>query len=131
MRDDPLYLAWDVLCSSEGDARRVADVLQREARPDSVLVDIAATGDPALALDRITSYRVGEFFREVIVFPALDGDLSKLRVVFSRLPSAGRFWKDAMTRLLQAARETTDGVSVRLAYRGDEPRDWEHYQEAA
>jgi hypothetical protein len=122
LRYDPLFLAWDFHCSSPEEQSRIGELVYKKSRPDAVLID-------SLFSAGVTSevvHRIGDYFEKVLVLPEVDGDPCKLRLVFHRHPSAGRFWKDVMIRIMRAVQDAGQNVKVSLVYQGDECLDWLH-----
>jgi hypothetical protein len=116
MRNDPLFIAWTVQSESPEAATRARDALRVKGDQDAVLVDFVI----GAGVTREVPYRVGDFFEEVRIIPSSLEDANTFQVLFHRLPTAGRFWKDVMMFLLDAARKAAGGVSITLAYRGDD-----------
>jgi hypothetical protein len=117
MRDDPLFLVWNIRCTSPQEADRVRQRLREESAPEAVIIDsVFAAGDTSEV-----PYRVGDFFQGLELLPGPDGDPCALRVVFQRSPTSGRFWKDMMIRLLRSAQQAGNNPVISLAYRGDRP----------
>jgi hypothetical protein len=117
---DPLYLAWDVYCTSPQDASRIRESLARAADVNRVLtIEIESGGKSSKAF-----HRIGDYFENIQVFLQTNGNPNTVRVVFHRRSEAGRFWKDIMARIVRSVDETGTRRAVRLAYRGNDCLDW-------
>lgn len=120
MRHDPLYMLWNVGCSSPEVAVAQQKRLTREIDVDTTIVDEirpVAENDEAIR----QSHRLGDYFESVRVF---SGDAPEsFRVLFQRRRDAGRFWKDFMARLLQTIRTSAAPATTRLESAGDEKPD--------
>jgi hypothetical protein len=122
MRSDSLFHAFDIRCRSAEEATRVKETLARYKGPEGVIPDVVRTKGQTTSV----AYRVGDFFSDVLTLPGIGGDACAVRVVFHRRPDAGRFWKDIMVRIVRSVEQMTPTPAVQLAYRGDEPLDWQH-----
>ena len=116
MRNGPQEVAWDVTCPSTAEARRVRDLLDREASLDAVVV-VRVTGG---GTTREETHRLSDYFQAIRVGPRAPDEPCALRVVFQRLPQAGRYWRDLMIGLLRSVREVSAGITVAMAYRLEE-----------
>ncbi len=120
MRYDPVFIVCDVRCPSSEEASRIQETLHRKCVPDSVMIDTVVGG----GVTSEVSYRIGDFFSEILILPGLHGDPSAFRLVFHRHPQAGRFWKDIWVRIIRSVEEAGPNISVKLTYKGDEYLDW-------
>jgi hypothetical protein len=121
MRNDPLFTVWTIRCESPEDLRRIQQLLEEETAPDHILVDrvSSSAGGGESAVER---HRIGDYFGEIRSSPGPGDDPSVLRLSFHRLPSAGRYWKDMLVRIIQSVQNAARNVSVTLDYRGDDER---------
>ena len=46
-------------------------------------------------------HRLGDYFAAIHILPDSEGNPMSSRLVFQRLPEAGRYWKDLMVNILQ------------------------------
>jgi hypothetical protein len=120
MRNDPLFTVWTIRCESSEDLRRIRQLLEEETSPNHILVDRVSRfpGGPETTVEE--QHRFGDYFEEVRCVPGPARDPSALRLVFHRLPDAGRYWKDLIVRIIQAVQNAASNVSVTLDYRGDD-----------
>jgi hypothetical protein len=116
MRNDPLFTVWTVHFATPEEATRARGVLHALEDLNSVVVDSVISSGAI----RDVPYRVGDFFEEVRLFPGPPEDRFSVRVLFRRLPTAGRFWKDIMVNLLDSIRRTHGDVTITLAYKGND-----------
>jgi hypothetical protein len=120
MRHDPLFLLWAIHCPSPEDCRRLQQWLPQEIAPEATLVG-EALAFPAGAEDRRReSHRLGDYFKRIQVLPSTERAPTSFRLLFRRRPTAPRFWKDLMVRVLQKVREEAAHTTTTLEYRGDE-----------
>src|SRR5437868_6992141 len=117
MRDDPVFLAYDVRCLSPDQAAKVEEVVRRLGSRDAVHTHTVSGGGRTSEV----SHRIVDFFEAILVLPRLGEDPRAFRLVFHRRPGAGRFWKDLMVRIVRAVEQMTPSAAVQLTYRGDEP----------
>jgi hypothetical protein len=66
-------------------------------------------------------HRLRDCFQEIRVEPHSAGKPDTVRVIFQRLPGAGRYWRDLMVRLLKFVRNVDNGVTITMAYRTEDP----------
>jgi hypothetical protein len=112
MRNGPQVIAWDVICHSAAEARSVQELLSRDANLDAAVV-VTVTGG---GTTREEVHRLRDYFQEIRVEPRSPESCS-FRVVFQRLPQAGRYWRDLMVGLLRSVSEISTGITIKLAYR--------------
>lgn len=120
MRDDPLFVSWDIHFPSVEAARRAESLLNRVSAPDRLLVDEVRIFPNGFEARFLEPYRIGDYFEEILVVPS-PGESRDLRLVFRRIPAAGRHWKAMMVDILQSIRTEIGGVSIALAAKGDGP----------
>jgi hypothetical protein len=120
MRDDPLYTSWTVRCESEEQARQLRAWLAERITPDATFVNVVRAFPGGTETKSDERHRLGDYFEDVRLLPGLPEDLSAFRILFHRRPTAGRFWKDLMVKLLQAARGASPNATTTLDYRGDQ-----------
>lgn len=65
-------------------------------------------------------HRLGDYFADIRMLPAPAATPAAFRLVFHRLPEAGRFRKDLMVNLLQEIQARPETLAVTLDYKGDE-----------
>jgi len=119
MRHDPLFLLWTINCPSSEDCRRLQRWLPDEITPDAVVVD-EVRGFPGRIETRCREpHRLGDYFESVQVFPSSECASRSFRLLFRRRPTAQRFWKDLMVRILQKVRAQAAQTTTTLEYRGD------------
>jgi hypothetical protein len=119
-RDDPVFIAWDLHYPSPEEAAKGQDLLQQRTNLDGVMF---VTRQSSRGVEEIR-HRTGDYFEEVLILPAPQGDRRTVRVIFHRYPPQWRNWKDIMVWILHAAAASLPEGAVKLAYRGDEGHDW-------
>ena len=67
----------------------------------------------------VVRHRLGDYFAAIRLLP-VAGDATALRLIFERLPEAGRFWKDLMITILQESEKEEETAAVALDYKGDD-----------
>jgi hypothetical protein len=101
-----------------------ADSLQRwlsgRIEPDRVVTDTVRTLPGGAERVRTVGHRLGDYFADIRLLPASPPAPGSFRLVFHKLPQAGRFWKDLMVNILQEVEARPEVVSVTLDYKGDE-----------
>src|SRR5260370_3327918 len=116
MRTDPLYLAWEIHCSTPQDASRIKKKMVEEIDVDRVLtIEIQSGG-----VSKTARHRIGDYFETIQILPEINRNESTIRLVFHRRPEADRFWKDVMARVIRAADETGRPEAIKLTYRGND-----------
>jgi hypothetical protein len=116
MRNGPYVIAWDVLCPSVAEAHAVRELLDREANLDAV-VSVTVTGG---GTTREEVHCLRDYFQAIHVGPRSPEGPHALRVVFQRLPNAGRYWRDLMVRLLRCVSRVSDRITITMAYRRED-----------
>ena len=119
MRHDPLFLLWAITCPSPEDCRRLQHWLPNAITPEATFEDEVRAFPDGIETLRRKSHRLGDYFESVQVLPSAGHESMSFRILFRRRPSAGRFWKDLMVRVLQKVRLESDATTA-LEYRGDE-----------
>jgi hypothetical protein len=72
---------------------------------------------------QVQQHRLGDYFADIRLLPA-PGNASAFRLVFQRLPHAGRFWKDLMVDIIQETQSSPEATAITLDYKGNqEPLD--------
>jgi hypothetical protein len=120
MRKDPTFISWKLHSDSSESLARAFELLRQETSPGWVVTEEISTvpdGDPVV---HSKDYQIGNYFKEIRLLPTPAIRPAVLRLVFHRLPGAGREWKDLMMRILQRAQRVSKDISVVLDYRGDE-----------
>jgi hypothetical protein len=120
MRHDPLFLLWNITCSSAEDCRRLQRWLADTITPDWVFVDEVYAFPEGKETCRPEPHRLGDYFERVQAFASDESAPCSFRLLFQRRPTAPRFWKDLMARILQMLREQAAKTTTTLVYRGDE-----------
>jgi hypothetical protein len=120
MRQDPLYTVWLVRCESPDELRVLRPLLPARIDHGYTIAHPVRPSPGGVASRPAESHRLGDYFADVRLLPGPPADPSAFRIVFQRLPDAGRYWKDVMARVLQAVRNASRTVTITLAYRGDE-----------
>jgi hypothetical protein len=120
MRHDPLFLLWRVTCPSPEESRKLQRWLPDEITQEAVFVDEARAFPAGMEVRSREPHRLGDYFESVQVLPSAEPAPTSFRLLFHRRPTARRFWKDLMARILQKVREEAADTTTRLEYRGDE-----------
>ncbi len=113
MQNGPLVIAWDIACPTSAKARSVRELLDREANLDAVQL-VSVTGGGAT---QEQAHRLGDYFHDIRVEPRSLEEPNVLRVLFRRLPHAGRYWRDLMVRVLQSINHLGNDIAIEMAYR--------------
>ncbi len=120
MRHDPLFLLWSVNCPSSEDCRRLQRWLPDEITQEAVFLDEVRACPAGIEVRSREPHRLGDYFESVQVLPPAEPSPTSFRLLFRRRPTAQRFWKDLMARILQKVRDEAAETTTRLEYRGDE-----------
>jgi len=120
MRHDPLFLLWVINCPSSEDCRRLQHWLPGAIAPEATFEDEIRASPAGIETVRRESHRLGDYFESVEVLPSGGSEPTSFRLLFRRRPSAGRFWKDLVVRVLQKVRLEAAHATTTLEYRGDE-----------
>jgi hypothetical protein len=120
MRNDPLFLLWCISCPSLEDCQRLQRWLPDEIAPEAVYVDEVRAFPGGIETRFREPYRLGDYFESVQVLPSTERKPTSFHLLFRRWPTAPRFWKDLMVRILQKVRDEAAETTTTLEYRGDE-----------
>ena len=120
MRDDPLFILWAITCPSPQECRRLQQWLPGEIAPEATVEEEVRASPDGIEAVRREVHRLGDYFESVQVLPSAEREPTSFRLLFRRRPSAGRFWKDVMVRVLQKVRVEAAHATTTLEYRGDE-----------
>jgi hypothetical protein len=113
-----LYTSWMVTCPSPESARALQLWLSEHIDADRVIVSTTRTWPGGVEHVQTVPHRLGDYFAAIRLLPA--GDPTSFRLVFQRLPSAGRYWKDLMVKILEETKEAPEQAEITLDYKGDE-----------
>jgi hypothetical protein len=119
MRSPPLYVSWTVAARSPEEARHLQRRLAGLIDLDRVFTDTVRTAPDGVEQVRQVPHRLGDYFAAIHILPG-PGTSSSFRLVFRRLPQAGRFWKDLVVNVLEEIKAAPEAASVVLDYKGDE-----------
>jgi hypothetical protein len=119
MRSPPLYVSWTVTGRSPEEARHLQRRLSGVIDLDRVFTDTVRTVPEGVEQVRQVPHRLGDYFASIRILSGPAGSPS-FRLVFHKLPQAGRFWKDLMVNVLEEIKAGPNGPSVVLGYKGDE-----------
>ena len=120
MRHDPLFLLWAVNCPSSEDCRRLQQWLPDEITPETVYINEVRAYPGGIETCWREPHRLGDYFENIQVFTSTERTPTAFRLLFRRRPTAQRFWKDLMARILQKIRDEAAETTTTLEYRGDE-----------
>ena len=120
MRDDPLYTIWSVQCESVENATAVQQFLKQFYGLDSVIADRVRAFPDGMEVGMMELSRMGEYFQDIQIVPSSNGTASAFFVVFHRLPTATKGWKDVMIQVLQAVRGAASNVVISFVSRGSD-----------
>jgi hypothetical protein len=120
MRSTPLYTSWVVQCASAEAAQALQKRLIDQIRLDAVVADSVRTYVGGVEKCQLAQHRIGDYFADIRLLPALGNVLTAFRVVFHRLATAGRFWKDLMVNIIQEAQNSPESPTITLEYKGDQ-----------
>jgi hypothetical protein len=115
-----LYTVWLVRCESPDDLRLLRPLLPARIDPDYTITELVRAFPGGAESRRVDRHRLGDYFADVRLLPGPPDEPSAFRMVFQRLPDAGRYWKDLMARVLGAVREAAGTATTTLDYRGEE-----------
>jgi hypothetical protein len=120
MRKEPLFTSWLVRCPSPAEARRLREWLPGSIHPDAVLTDTVRAFPGGAEEVSVRPHRLGDYFADIRLLPGPPEDPTAFRILFHRLPDAGRFWKDLMVNVLQGIRAASSDVSIVVDGKGDQ-----------
>src|SRR5262249_27231895 len=118
MKQPPNYLSWLITCHSPAQSQELQRRLADRLSLDRVLVDTVHVFPNSVEHVESVPHRLGDYFADIRMLPAPAGTPSAFRLVFHRLPQAGRFWKDLMVSLLQEIQTNPETLSLLSDYKG-------------
>jgi hypothetical protein len=118
MRQAPIYTAWTIRSRSPEESQVLRQWLSSRIDRDRVVTDSIHTLSGGVEHVEAEDHRLGDYFAAILMQPTSDPAV--FRLVFHRLPQAGRFWKDLMVNILQEITATSANTSITLDYKGDE-----------
>jgi hypothetical protein len=101
MRQSSTETSWKVTCLTHEDAETLRQTLVERIDLDRILKDTIRVVEAGMEREQIEPHRLGDYFTAINVLPDAQADPTAFRIVFHRLPTAGRFWKDLMVNVLQ------------------------------
>ena len=123
MPSPPLYTSWLVQCGSPEASQALQRRLSGLVRLDALMEDKVRTYQGGVEKCQVQQHRLGDYFADIRLLPA-PGKASAFRLVFQRLPQAGRFWKDLMVNIIQETQSSPEATAITLDYKGNqEPLD--------
>jgi hypothetical protein len=120
MRHDPLFLLWSIDCPSAEDCSGLQRRLPGALTPEAIFVQEVRAFPGGVESHSREPHRLGDYFDSVQVFPSAEERPTSFRLLFRRSPTAQRYWKDLMVRILHKVREEAPQTTTTLEYRGDE-----------
>jgi len=115
----PIFTSWLVNCHSLDQAEALRSRLSKDIRLDAVVEDVIRSYQGGVEHRQIKTHRLGDYFAEIRLLSSPGSGPTALRLVFQRLPRAGRYWKDLMVNIIQALASAPETVSVTLDYKVD------------
>ena len=116
MRKDPLYLVWHIQGATPESSERIKQTIQESGILDHVEEVVRLGG----GTQEVLRYRLGDYFAQIRFLDDSKDYSGCLRLLFERLPTAGRYWKDLMVHLLERIKKAGGDVVINLAFQGDE-----------
>ena len=101
MRQPPTYTSWKITCHSPEEAETLQQWLSSRIDLDHVVTDSVRVLPYGVEQMRTVPHRLGDYFAAIRIVPDAQANPASFRLVFHRLPEAGRFWKDLMVNILQ------------------------------
>ncbi len=126
MRDDPLFLVFDIRCSSGEDASKVQELVRQICIIDSHILITVVSSEGS----KDTLFEIADYFKDVLIFAGVHSNPRDSRIVFLRQPNADRFWKDMMVRVFLSLENAVPNARVALVYKGNGCLDWEFLRPA-
>ncbi len=120
MRQPPIYTSWIITCRSPQEAQTVQSWLSERIQLDRVITDTVRTYPEGVEQVEEVPHRLGDYFAAIGMLPVSEAFPSSFRLVFRKLPQAGRYWKDLMVSILEEIKAVPEVTSVALDYKGDE-----------
>ncbi len=120
MQTEPIYISWNVHLSSEEDGEKVGRVLDAFSVDKGFVVDEVRVNPAGVPVSMSEVHPVGDYFEDIHA----QADYSytrQLHLVFQRIPSSKRFWKDVMMNVLASIKNSLDGAAITLEYKGVDP----------
>jgi hypothetical protein len=114
----PLYTSWTITARTPETAHALERWLTDRIDPDRVITSTTKTWPGGGEQVQTVPHRLGDYFAAIRLLPASDP--TSFRLVFQRLPEAGRYWKDLMVHILQEIEAAPEQASITLDYKGDE-----------
>ncbi len=120
MRQPPLYTSWIITCHSAEETQRVRNWLTGRIQVNRVIVDTVRTVPDGVEQVKEVPHRLGDYFAALEMEPVSATSPSSIRLLFRKLPQAGRYWKDLMVSILEEIKATPGVAAVALDHKGDE-----------
>ncbi|MSU79997.1 MAG: hypothetical protein EXS16_18145 [Gemmataceae bacterium] len=114
MRRDPIFLVFTITSPSYDESLQLRERLRHQIEPDAEFVDSCHSSEGT----KNVIYRIGDCFEEIAILADDDESGGSFRLVFHRKPTAERFWKEIMVRIVRSL-EVEPRVTVSLEYQGD------------
>jgi hypothetical protein len=132
MRSAPLFTSWLVQTRSPEESRALQRRLSEQIRLDTLVEDLVRTYPNGVEQRESRDHRLGDYFAEIRLLPADGPSASTFRMLFHRIPEAGRFWKDLMVNFVQQTEKAPETSAVSLDYKGDQdPTGNDHHEGSA
>lgn len=120
MRCDSVYHVWRIAFPDERSMRDGARLIKEAGATDARGTDERTRFGQDGSVVEKEVHLVRDSFTEILVLEQSSTEPWFLRVLFWRSPSAPRFWKDMMVRLLRETTSLAADAAVTLEYRGDD-----------
>jgi hypothetical protein len=115
----PVFYSWLVKCSSTEEAGRLLEFLADDVRLDATKMAVIQASPGGIVTTTYQPHLLGDYFGAIRLFPGTGDAPSVFRIVFQRLPEAGRYWKDLMVNILRDIRDNAPTAEIDLDYKGD------------
>jgi cell division FtsZ-interacting protein ZapD len=115
MRKDPTYLVWHIQGPTPSSTERIEQTLRETGSLDYVEQRVRQGGGTC----KVMHYRLGDYFAQIRLLEDSRDYSGCLRLLFQRLPTADRYWKDLMVHLLDRIRQAAGDIVINLAYQGE------------
>src|SRR6266481_8969507 len=119
MRTAQIFTSWLVNCLSPEAAQALWRRLSKDIHLDAVVQDLVRSREDGAERRQVKAHRLGDYFADIRVLPLPGNGTTAFRLVFQRLPNAGRFWKDLMVNIIEVLQSAPETSSITLDYKGD------------
>ncbi len=97
----PINTTWKITCHSPEEARALRNWLAVRIGNDRVMTDTVRTKPNGVEQLQTVPHRLGDYFEDIRTTAESPDTDDSFQLIFQRLPTPGRFWKDLMVNILQ------------------------------